>query len=131
MGPTERSRSRPKVAFVVALTLLLPAAALISGTDALLPIASLPAILLLPALVLGQRRRPPSGPTESDEGSGGDGGSPRPERPKGLPGGGLPLLHAKQSSRRYRGTARTTLVPSRERRPAREPAQPRVPARVS
>ena len=119
------------MAFVVALTLLLPAAALISGMDAVLPIASLPAILLLPALMLGRRRRPPD-PTDTDEGSGGDGGSPRPDRPNGLPGGGLPMLDAQQSSRRYRGTQRTTLLPARERRPAREPVRPRphVPARV-
>ena len=129
MGPTEQSRSRPRVAFVVALTVLLPVAALVTGAGAVLPIAALPAILLLPALVLGRRRRPP-GPTDPDEGSDGDGGSPRPQRPNGLPGGGLPLLDAQQSSRRYRGTPRTTLLPERVRRPAREPARPRVPARV-
>jgi hypothetical protein len=77
---------------------------------------------------MGRRGTPPE-PEEADDDDG-PGGSRRPSGPKGLPGGGLPLPDAIQSSRRYRGTAFTPLGVKRDRRPAREPQRPRVPERV-
>lgn len=127
MGPDTR-RQRHGRLLVVALTLLLPAATLLSGSTEYVPIALVPAVMLIPAMLVS-RRTPPPGSSEPDDG-GGDGGSRRPNSPSNLPvpGGGLPLLpDAKPANRRYRGTPRTTLIPARQRRPAREPERPRVP----
>jgi hypothetical protein len=128
MGPTRRSRT-PLRAAIIATLLLLPALTLlVRGAASFLPIAALPGVLLLPPLIM-KRRQPPPGPKDSDDG-GGNGGSRTPQHPKGLPGGGLPMPDAQPSDRRYRGTPRTTLIPTRQRRPAREPIRPRVPERV-
>jgi hypothetical protein len=128
MGPDTRRRRHGRL-LVAALTLLLPVATLLSGTVGYVPIALVPAVMLIPPMLIG-RRPPPPGPSEPDD-SGGDGGSRRPDGPSGHPGGGLPLLPATQpANRRYRGTPRTTLIPPRPRRPAREPERPRVPVRA-
>jgi hypothetical protein len=107
--------------------LLAPAATLLSGTAAYVPIALVPAVVLIPAMLISLRT-PPPGSSEPED-SGGDGGSRRPDgpSPSGLPGGGLPMPDAQPANRRYRGTPRTTLIPARSRRPAREPGRPRVP----
>lgn len=128
MGPKEQSRSLRGDMIVATAVLLLPLLTLLSGSAVFVPPASLPALMIIPALFLGRRSSPP-GPEETDDDDG-HGGSRRPDRPRGLPGGGLPLPDAIQSSRRYRGTPRSTMIAKRDRRPAREPQRPRVPQHV-
>ena len=82
------------------------------------------AVLLIPAL------RSDDHPTNGDSGSDeGWGNLPaEPPRPKLWPGGGIPLPDAVQSTVRLRGPGRLSdLLPSRQRRPAREPV--RTPSR--
>ncbi len=127
MGPTERSRHFSILIAVAAL--VLPLLTLLSGGAAYVPIAALPALMLIPALIFRPGRRPP-GASDDDHDDGGDGGTPTPDKPNGLPGGGVPLPDAVHARIRYRGTARTSLIPSGERRREREPARRPLPSRV-
>lgn len=111
---------------VIAITLLLPFATLLTGTVGYVPLAMIPAVMLIPAILISRRTPPPPRSTEPED-DGGDGGSRTPDSPNSLPGGGLPMPYSQPSTRRYRGTPRTTLIPVRQRRPAREPERPRVP----
>ena len=125
MGPQRRSH---RLELILAVILLLPALALVAGAKTYLPFAAMPAVLMIPSLAVRRRRRPP-GHADPSDGDGGDGGSPTPESPNTLPGGGLPLPDAVQAPMRYRGTRRTSLIPPRERRAPREPERPTVPSR--
>ncbi len=81
------------------------------------------AALILPAL-----RNDPGLPPRNDSDDGGGHGPRRPEPPAGPPQGGLPLPDAEPASFRLRDHRRLgDLLPTRERRPAREPE--REPAR--
>jgi hypothetical protein len=88
------------------------------------------AILLIPAL-RSDDHPPSSGDSGSEDGWG---NLPQdPPTPKRWPGGGIPLPDAVQSRVRLRGPGRLSeLLPSRERRPAREPERsPIRPVRAS
>jgi hypothetical protein len=128
MGPKEQSCSLARDLIVAGAALVVPLLTLLSGTSVFVPPASLPALIIIPALFLRGPSAPPM-PDDSDDDDG-PGGSRKPDGPKGLPGGGLPLPDAIQSSRRYRGTPHATLIDRRDRRPSREPERPRVPHRV-
>src|SRR5688572_9570354 len=70
-------------------------------------------------------------PPDDDDGGGGGGNDRIGNRPKSSPPrGGLPLPDAEPAAVRLRSHERLgDLVPPRERRPAREPAPERTPAR--
>ena len=123
--PGRRLPKLPADAAVTAVALLLLTLTVIGGTATYAAIAALPALLIVPALVFGPRRRPP-GPSDGED-PGGDGGSRRPDTPRGLPGGGLRLLDAEQARVRYRGEPRSTLIPPPRRRWSSEPERPLVP----
>ena len=57
-------------------------------------------------------------------------GTPTPDKPNGLPGGGVPLPDAVHARIRYRGTCARRSIPSGERRREREPARRPLPSRV-
>lgn len=84
------------------------------------------AVLMVPALRDSQDYSSRRSDSDSDEGWGND--RDRPDDPKGLPGGGLPLPDALPARLRLRDHRRLhERKPRRERRPAREPI--REPAR--
>jgi hypothetical protein len=87
------------------------------------------AVLMLPAL----RDDPGQGPGSDGDDGGGRGPGRPPQRP-GPPRGGIPLPDADPAAIRFRGAPGRIgdLRRARERRPAREPAQParRRPTRV-
>ena len=114
----------------VSLVASLPLLALLAGPSAL-PLLLLPAIMLLPALVIRGRTRPPEPPAEGG-GGGGDGGSPLiPPAPIGS--GGIPLPDAEQSANRLRGSGRADWSSARRRgavhAPGGVPDTPRVAPR--
>jgi hypothetical protein len=88
------------------------------------------AILLIPAL-RSDDQPPFGGESGSDDGWGNL--PPELPRPKLWPGGGIPLPDAVQSRVRLREPGRLSeLLPSRQRRPAREPERtPTRPVRAS
>jgi hypothetical protein len=89
-------------------------------------------VLILPALRDGGDP-PPRDPPDQSSDDGWGNNRRRPKGPSGLPRGGLPLPDAVQSRVRLREPGRISeLVPSRERRPAREPSRRpiRAPHRV-
>jgi hypothetical protein len=79
------------------------------------------AALLLPALRDNNAAPRPRQEGDGDDGWGGHGPKLPPNKPE-PPNGGIPLLDAEQSHVRLREAGRLSeLLPSRERRPAREP----------
>jgi hypothetical protein len=127
MGSSHRSTTLRLL--IVAGALALPALTLLSGSTAYIPLASLPAVMLIPALIFSPHQRPPR--SEDDHDDDGDGGSRTPDTPKSLPGGGMPLPDAVQARIRYRGVERSSLIPSRRRREHPAPVRRPVPQRVA
>ncbi|MHB8691880.1 MAG: hypothetical protein ACYDHH_11580 [Solirubrobacteraceae bacterium] len=87
-------------------------------------------VLLFPALRDENPGPPQGGDSGSDDGWGNN--PRRPEPPRNVPGGGLPLPDALPARVRLRDARRLhERLPRRERRPAREPARTpvRTPAR--
>jgi hypothetical protein len=78
------------------------------------------AVLMIPALRDGPT--PPPGPSDSGSDEGGGPGPKRPPKRPDPPRGGLPLPDAIPARARLRDHRRLhELLPSRERRPTREP----------
>jgi hypothetical protein len=79
-------------------------------------------VLVLAPLLLYRRGHRP-GPPDSDSGEGWGNGGPEPPRtPPDRPAGGIPLPDAEQTRIRLRGIGRLAdKLPTRPRRPAREP----------
>ena len=106
--------------------ILLPAGSLLAGAYQLFPFCCLP-LLMLGATLLQPNRPEAPGPPGEGKGPDGSGGSPTPDRPSNLPGGGLLLPNAEPAARRYRSEPVSTLTPSRTRRPAHPPERRPVP----
>lgn len=123
--PSRRSLGPLELVLATAL-LLLPGLTVAAGTVGFLPFLSLPALFILPALLLSDGEGPSEG--NDDDGGGGGGQPPRPRPPKS-PWGGVPLPDADPARVRRRdhsdrGSLRRhapPVHPGRERIPSHHP----------
>jgi hypothetical protein len=109
---------------MVATLFAIPGKGLGAGMDvpALVSIAILLVVIFLPLLL---KRDGPPGQSDSDTDDGWGNGPRPPQTPPDDPWGGIPLDDALPGRARLRGHARLAdLLPSRSRRPAREPDRP-------
>jgi hypothetical protein len=90
-------------------------------------------LLFIPAFFGGGPYSPPGSEADGEDSGGGGGGGGGPRRPlprPSRPSGGLPLPDAEPARVRLRDHMRLTdKLPTRIRRPAREPTPERVPLR--